>query len=332
MTRRILGFAALTLGVAIEQGCSSADDARPFRGKPTTSSTAGVAIDAGEAQPVLEPELLPIMDSGVDVREKPVAVVERELPPGFSSEASGGWSVIGPLSEYEAPNDNVCTNVLRAVVRDFVQAHVDFGQRKPASWQEPGLYTSQVLYELDGERKPRINSARSPLDLIERFEDWYRNVPGVNVPYVVDLWLEPHATKQGFFIFDSDSFFPLDEHNTSPGDVQQGGSDNANHNFLFTVELHTAFEYRGGESFHFRGDDDVFVFVNGRLAVDIGGIHGPLTGGVDLDARAGELGISVGNVYTLDLFQAERNPVGSNFRIETSLDFRECGVLPVDVR
>ena len=83
--------------------------------------------------------------------------------------------------------------------------------------------------------------------------------------------------------------------------------------------------------FTFRGDDDVFVFVNNQLAVDLGGIHGPVSGSVDLDAQADELGLTEGEVYTLDLFQAERNPGGSNFRIDTSLDFKSCGILPVDV-
>jgi len=67
------------------------------------------------------------------------------------------------------------------------------------------------------------------------------------------------------------------------------------------------------------------------LAVDIGGIHGELPGNVSLDAKASEFGLEVGRVYPLDLFQAERNPRGSNFKIETSLDFQSCGILPDDI-
>jgi fibro-slime domain-containing protein len=133
-------------------------------------------------------------------------------------------------------------------------------------------------------------------------------------------------------VFDMTDFFPLDDFNTSPEDVQTGGEkDYGPHNFLFTTEIHTSFEYKKGQVFTFRGDDDVFVFVNSQLAVDLGGIHGPVSGSVDLDAQAEVLGLKVGEVYTLDLFQAERNPGGSNFRIDTSLDFKECGILPVDV-
>lgn len=64
----------------------------------------------------------------------------------------------------------------------------------------------------------------------------------------------------------------------------------------------------------------IFVFVNGKLALDLGGVHGPEDGTIDFDARAGALGITTGNVYTLDVFHAERHTSQSNFRIETSID------------
>ncbi|APR79135.1 Multiple EGF-like-domain protein 3 precursor [Minicystis rosea] len=263
---------------------------------------------------------------------KPPAKIDETLPPGFTAETSyGGWKVLGLLKDFNEPSENVCANVLRVIARDFTQAHIDFGQEKPSTWMAPGLYTGQILPSLPADRKPDINPARTPLDVIESFDDWYRNIDGVNVPFVMDMWLQPDPSKPGTFIFDSSSFFPLDKWNTSPGDVQVGGNDNGPHNFLFTIEMHTAFEYKGGEVFNFRGDDDVFVFINDKLAVDIGGIHGPLVGNVSLDASAAQLGLHIGDVYKLDLFQAERNPGGSNFRIETTLDFQSCGILPGDI-
>jgi len=61
------------------------------------------------------------------------------------------------------------------------------------------------------------------------------------------------------------------------------------------------------------------VFVNGRLAIDIGGVHSASMASVDFDARAAELGITFGQTYAIDFFQAERHVTGSNFRIETSI-------------
>ena len=90
-------------------------------------------------------------------------------------------------------------------------------------------------------------------------------------------------------------------------------------NFHFTTEIRGTFKYEGGEQFTFKGDDDVWVFVNGKLGLDIGGVHGVKTDTLDFDAMAGDLGIEVGNVYTLDVFHAERHTSASNFRMETSI-------------
>jgi len=312
---------------ADEDGAEQGVNAAPGEGATGEGNASGdSAIDVGD------------LDAGQDgtdddapSRDTPPAVVHESLPEGFS-EASlmGGWRVLGSIEDYDEPATNVCANVLRLVIRDFPHSHVDFGSRKPASWLADGLqgwYTGHVLPELDSATgKPVVNPDRVPLDVMERFDEWYVNVPGTNTPYVMDIWLEPDGQNPGFFVFDSDMFFPLDE------DPYIDLPDSVfGHNFGFTTELRTAFEYKGGEVFTFRGDDDVFAFINGKLAVDIGGIHNAELASVDLDERASELGLVVGGIYDLVLFQAERNPGASNYRIETSLDFKECGILSSDI-
>jgi fibro-slime domain-containing protein len=96
--------------------------------------------------------------------------------------------------------------------------------------------------------------------------------------------------------------------------------ENLNNNgYGFTTEIRILFYYRGGETFSFSGDDDVWVYVNDVLVLDLGGMHPALSGSFSLDTIATKTGISKNNTYAMYIIHAERFPTGSNFKMTTSI-------------
>ncbi|MBN2528596.1 MAG: DUF4215 domain-containing protein [Deltaproteobacteria bacterium] len=88
------------------------------------------------------------------------------------------------------------------------------------------------------------------------------------------------------------------------------------HNFFFTTEITYWFTYEEDETaiLNFTGDDDVWVYVNGQLAVDLGGLHPPEDGSLVIDKQH-SYGMKDGSVYRINIFHAERKVEGSSFRL-----------------
>lgn len=123
--------------------------------------------------------------------------------------------------------------------------------------------------------------------------------------------------KGGMFLIDDFEFLDSAETIKNPYYDHLSGSGGY-HNFGFAVKIQAQFEYVPGQYFDFYGDDDVWVFIDNRLAVDIGGQHQQVAGAVDLDT----MGLVEGKKYDFHIFYVERHTSSSNFRMRTSIDLQ----------
>lgn len=196
---------------------------------------------------------------------------------------------------------------LLAVVRDFSPlTHVDFEAGYPT-----GLDEGIVERTLGADDKPVYAGAPRTKSTsgVATFDQWYRDVPGVNQRAEIELQLQ--VGSDGLFSYEDRKFFPIDG--------QLFGNEQRANNFHFTLEAATSFVYVGGETFSFSGDDDMWVFINRQLVIDLGGLHPTLSAEVSLDELAGPLRLERGQTYALHFFFAERHTNASNFTIRTSI-------------
>lgn len=144
-------------------------------------------------------------------------------------------------------------------------------------------------------------------------------VPGIQIGHgCVELPLTKGPADSGYYKYNNQNFFPLDTITDKRGYSPLLAADKELHNFLFCMHGHAAFEYTPGLKFEFRGDDDVWVFINNKLAVDLGGTHGPESASIDLN----RLKLREGSVYPFDIFYCERQTNGSSILIRTTMDLQ----------
>lgn len=217
------------------------------------------------------------------------------------------------------------TLYLAATMRDINFNHPDFNIWDTLGSTCQGLQLGMVAPRLGNDGKPVAIATSCPL--LHRQFDWFNTQTFAN-GYTNETCynLELTTNDEGIFEYDTSEFFPVDSfiHLDAAGTVVNpnnnlaDGSTNPPNNINFSMQLSAEFEYVKGQTFTFRGDDDVWVFIDSQLVVDLGGIHGPVTGSVKLDT----LGLTPGTTYSFSLFFTERNCCGSNFRMQTSINLR----------
>ena len=190
----------------------------------------------------------------------------------------------------------------------YTNSNPDFA--KCANGMSQGVHLDVVASTLGSNNLPVLVNPKklSGFSTQANFDQWWIG-GGSTLTFSVALKLEQDLNTK-IWSHKITPFHPLtgkgfDKGNVVPGHV-------ASH---FAIHCESEFIYTGGETFTFRGDDDVWIFINYKLAVDLGGLHTPKEKTINVDT----LGLIKGCRYPIHLFQADRCATGSNFDFETSL-------------
>jgi len=238
---------------------------------------------------------------------------------------------------------------LTGVVRDFLPTHPDFNVVPSNGY---GQYCGNIAPQLDSDGKPKFvgggfrvaqqwrdKQARpiawciysnvwddkegkgqkgsvdsGAITSAATYAQWYRDVPGVNMsrPHTLTL------TKQsdGMYEFITNDFHPID------GALLGNDADGKNLHFTFEIDARFVYDPTGGQDLDFMGDDDIWVFIDDRLVIDMGGIGANSTQHLDLK----RLNLTPGKTYIMKFFHAERKQPKSQFRIKTNILFEGSSV------
>ncbi len=154
-------------------------------------------------------------------------------------------------------------------------------RKRQFEWTSCGYYNKGVEqglveYELNKDYLPvatgdGVLTANRGIDT----KRWFSVVDEQSTSYAGTLKMKYQAAGAEF-VFEAEDFYPLDVAEFSTGDF----TNEDGHNHLFTMSFAVPFTVlaSGDEAVEVKADDDTFVFVGNKLAIDMGGVHEVTTG------------------------------------------------------
>ena len=240
------------------------------------------------------------------------------IVPETTFAASGGDSIVVKMKIYD-----------HYAMTASDTGYFEFGPNEDNSDDPPvckGSEQDMVMSALGANGYPRLKNY-IPCVYNKNVEKWFIADPGNPIDkkkvIVFDDYLAFKEQGNDVYHYNDADFFPLDGKSGTLVDL--GIEPDLGHNYGFTVHIHTRFKWneanKNRSKLHFTGGDDVWMFIDGTLVMDHGGIHDN-SAEVHLKQLLddGVIDLKDGKIYSLDFFYAVRDNSKAHFNFGAHLD------------